>query len=465
MSTSVALPIARPMTSFVSELAGTFTAEARRFLGLDEPGIACSLERPKDARVAWMVKSEWREGPRKGLVVELFDAQSTAPAWARVGPWALSYRRLPDGREPTQAPEFAGYLKGLRERLERALKAGDTAANEAMRGALDAFLPWLGIDDEMFRQVSSGHAGLVATLRLGFRCNQDCSFCWQDRDWPEPPADYYYRWLDEMADRGVTSLSISGGEPTIHKELVGIIAHAKRRGMNVSIQTNAIRMRKKDYLAKLVEAGLSGVFVSFHAPDAAVSDAMTRAPKTHQPTLDGIEACLAAGLDVRLNCVVERLNHELLPRHAETIVERFIRPFPGNPPKEVTYTFPSAYWDPEEWTKAIVPIDELRPFLITAVRTLLAEGVEVQATGTCGFPPCVLAGVDEALRFLPPQAVSPMDASGRRYGKVCGECVMQSRCLGVRHEYQRVHGERGLVPFREEPKFVATVASGAFDKG
>jgi sulfatase maturation enzyme AslB (radical SAM superfamily) len=458
---AVSLPIARPMTSFVSELAGTFAAEARRFLGVDEPGLVVTLERPKDGAIPWMVRADFRDGPQRGLVLELFDAQSTARAWTRAGAWALSYRRLPDGREPTQAPEFAVFLKGMKERLEKLPAAG----HEAMRAALDAFLPWLGIDDEMFRQVSSGHAGLVATLRLGFRCNQDCSFCWQDREWPEPPAEYYFRWLDEMAERGVTSLSISGGEPTIHKELAGVIAHAKARKMNVSIQSNAIRLRKRDYLAKLVEAGLSGVFVSFHAPDAAVSDAMTRAPKTHQPTLDGIEACLAAGLDVRLNCVVERLNYELLPRHAQTIVERFIRPFPANPPKEVTYTFPSAYWDPQEWTKAIVAIDELRPYLINAVRVLLAEGIEVQATGTCGFPPCVLAGVDEALRFLPPASVSPMDASGRRYGAVCGECVMKDRCLGVRHEYQRVHGERGLVPFREEPRFVATVASSAFAKG
>jgi sulfatase maturation enzyme AslB (radical SAM superfamily) len=463
---SVALPVAQSLSPYVTTLTQGFSAEVLRFFGLhDTPLPLCILERPRDGRAPWLLRVEHRDGPRKGLTLELFDSGSSAPAWMRTGPYALSYRRMPDGREPTQVPELKPFLETVRDRVKR-LCSVPTPELEALQSALAGYLPWLGIEDEMLRQVSSGHAGKVATLRLGFRCNQNCSFCWQDRDWPEPDAEHYHRWLDEMAAQGVRSLSISGGEPTIHKEIVPVVEHARRLGMSVSLQTNAIRLRKPDFLKRLTDAGMSGVFVSYHSSDPDISDAMTRAPRTHQPTVEGIEACLAAGLDVRLNCVVERLNFQQIPEHARHIAERFVKPY-ARPVAEVTYTFPSAYWDPAEWRKAIVPIDELRPYLIEAVQTLIAVGVEVQATGTCGFPPCVLTGVDEAMRFLPPEAVDRLDASGRRFGKVCSECVMQSRCLGVRHEYQTVHGERGLVPFRTAPNIKANafVSNARIDVG
>ena len=178
---------------------------------------------------------------------------------------------------------------------------------------------------------------------------------------------------------------------------------------------------------------------------------MTRAPRTFKPTIEGIEACLAAGVQVRLNCVVEQQNFRHVPEHARTIVERFVKPFPSNPVREVTYTFPSAYWSPEEWKRALVPLDELRPFVLEAVHALTAAGVDVQATGTCGFPPCLLVEAPEAMRFLAPESVSTLDGSGRRYGGACEPCVMKARCLGIRHEYLQVHGDRGVRPFDKEP--------------
>ena len=55
---------------------------------------------------------------------------------------------------------------------------------------------YLGLDDDYYRRIFFGVVGGSANLRLGFRCNQDCGFCWQSRKWPEPPAEMYGIWLD-----------------------------------------------------------------------------------------------------------------------------------------------------------------------------------------------------------------------------------------------------------------------------
>lgn len=377
----------------------------------------------------------------------MFDGARAAPAWIRGARYALAYRRLEDGRDPHEVPGLAERLRALRARFEAADRDGGW---ESLTAALMRCLPFVGIEDWMFRQVSQARSGTAAMLRLGFRCNQDCSFCWQGRDWPEPPAEHYLRWVDEMAALDVRNLSISGGEPTIHPALHDVIARARDHRMNVTLQTNAIRLGKAETLRRLVDAGLSQVFVSLHSADADTSDRMTRAPRTFGPTVRGIEACAAAGVKVRLNCVVERANYTRLGDHARFVVERFVRPYPENPAQEVTYTFPTTYFDQGLWREALVPLDEVRPHLLEAVSELSRAGVAVQALGTCGFPPCVLRGAPEAIWWLDSEGLDEMDLSARAFGEACQRCAERPRCLGVRREYLEVFGDRGLVPFEAE---------------
>ena len=99
---------------------------------------------------------------------------------------------------PAPASRRLDRLRRLRRRLE----SGGGA--EGFRAALQDFVPYLDLRDELYRQVSfSRGAALEGTLRLGFRCNQRCRFCWQGRRWPEAPAERYQGWLEEMAEQGI----------------------------------------------------------------------------------------------------------------------------------------------------------------------------------------------------------------------------------------------------------------------
>ncbi|WTO33242.1 radical SAM protein [Streptomyces achromogenes] len=85
-----------------------------------------------------------------------------------------------------------------------------------------------------------------ARLYLTFRCNSRCGYCnvWQDPVFDghrELTADGLRRCLDELAELGVTYLDITGGEPSLHRELVTAVRHARDLGMTVELTTNAIR--------------------------------------------------------------------------------------------------------------------------------------------------------------------------------------------------------------------------------
>ncbi len=85
-----------------------------------------------------------------------------------------------------------------------------------------------------------------ARLYLTFRCNSRCGYCnvWQDPVFDghrELTADGLRRCLDELAELGVTYLDITGGEPSLHRELSTAVRHAHDLGMTVELTTNAIR--------------------------------------------------------------------------------------------------------------------------------------------------------------------------------------------------------------------------------
>lgn len=419
-------PSTRALSPYVGLLRAEVEAGLRDLLGgLDDQELRLSLQ-GEDlvvdcAELHLRLGGVGPEARKRGEALRI-DPQRSTPAWRA----------------------------GLRARLAQPERAVRMAA---LARALDAWWPYARLPDEEFRKISSSPHGAYGTLRLGYRCNQDCWFCWQDRRAPSPPLEQMVTWLDELAALGVQSINFTGGEATTWSALPELVARvARHHGRVATLQTNAVKLARPEYTRTLVEAGLHGVMVSLHAARADVSDRMTRAPGTFERTVAGIEQALDQGLVVTLTCVVEEANHALLDEHAAFVVERFARRAPDNPVARVTYAHPTAYHEPGSWQDHQVPFDQVRPQLSAAVARLRAAGVPVQVGGPCGFPVCALdpAVVGDPYQVLERTVFSPEELVHRRFGPDCASCLHQPRCFGLRQEYLDRFGARGLVPTRSD---------------
>src|SRR5436190_5790326 len=247
--------IAVALSPFVPTLVDAVTAALRELLGV-----------PAHVSLVWHEKrvKPWRMEMKVGdLALQLHDPGSE-PAFFAGERVALGYRRIPD----------PALSRALVRRLRHAEREG--AWLDALHAALEAWRPFAGMQDTEFRNVSDAEA----IIRVGFRCNQDCGFCWQGRDWPGPPRAVLDGWIDEIAAGGVRRLVISGGEPTVYPELNDLVRHARALGLRVLLQTNAIRMAKAGFAQDLADAGVDTLLVSYHAANPALSDFLTRAPGT-----------------------------------------------------------------------------------------------------------------------------------------------------------------------------------------
>lgn len=388
------------------------------------------------------------------LELTLADRALGEGGWVSAGRLLLGYRYA--GPDPLADPKVRPSLEALGKLFARRQRQDGDRIAATLWTEHAKLRPMLGLNDDYYRRIFFGVVGGSANLRLGFRCNQDCGFCWQSRKWPDPPAEMYRTWLDEIAAAGIQQIAFTGGEPTLHRALPDLLRRARHdHGMRTMLQTNAIQLSKPAVLKRIVEAGVDRLFVSFHAADAEISDGMTRAPRTHHRTVAGIKAALGAGMRVGLNCVVEAANHRDLGQHAAFIVENFVRPFPDNPIESVNYSRPQSYFDQDLWRRSLVRMDVLEPHLLDAVRTLEDAGMLMDITaGSCGLPACLLRSRPHLIYLPQPNEVGMADPSFDRHAPdtACGRCALRRRCQGPGLGYLQVFGDAGLVPFDEAPE-------------
>lgn len=175
------------------------------------------------------------------------------------------------------------------------------------------------------------HGRSFPYLRLSLleACNFRCGYCLPDGHRPQPgrPADLNQdeigRLLRAFARLGMRKLRLTGGEPSLRRDLTEVIALAAAvPGIaKVAMTTNG------ELLARRIDAwraaGLSHLNVSVDALDRARFAAITGRDRLPQ-VLDGVDRALAAGLRaVKLNAVLLRgLNDDQLPAFIDFVRER-----------------------------------------------------------------------------------------------------------------------------------------------
>lgn len=153
-----------------------------------------------------------------------------------------------------------------------------------------------------------------AEIRLGFRCNARCGFCYyQDLlDTPaenEPTTKVLLDALKALRNNGATEIEFTGGEPTIKPDLPVLVRRARELGfVNVSIITNGLRVAKYEYAKRLADAGVNDILFSIHGHTAQLHDAHTGIPGSFDKILQAYGNMVALGVRCRISATVTGLN-------------------------------------------------------------------------------------------------------------------------------------------------------------
>jgi GTP 3',8-cyclase len=112
------------------------------------------------------------------------------------------------------------------------------------------------------------------------------------------------RLASAAVDVGVAKLRLTGGEPLLRVDLERLIEMLSALPVDLTLTTNASALPKKAQALK--DAGLNRITVSLDSLDDTVFKAMNDVDFPVSRVLEGIEAAQAAGMPVKVNCVVKR---------------------------------------------------------------------------------------------------------------------------------------------------------------
>lgn len=174
------------------------------------------------------------------------------------------------------------------------------------------------------------HGRTFPYLRLSLTeaCNYRCSYClpdgWRADGGPRfLDADEVRRLVSAFAGLGMWKIRLTGGEPSLRKDLTAIIAAvAATPGVRkIALTTNGCLLPR--HLPRWRAAGLTALNVSLDSLDRERFRAITGRDR-HDDVLAGVDQALAMGFDaVKLNAVLLRdINDDELPRWLDWLRER-----------------------------------------------------------------------------------------------------------------------------------------------
>mgnify|MGYP001592433940 CR=1 FL=1 len=294
-------------------------------------------------------------------------------------------------------------------------------------------------------------------LKVGFRCNNYCKFCVQG-DKRETFASKSFAELKaslaEGRRTGADGIVITGGEPTLHKEIAEIARSARAAGFKtVQVQSNGRTFCYEKFCRRLIEAGVTEFAPSLHGSRPEIHDFLTGALGSFLQTVSGMRNLRRLGQRVITNTVITKANYRDLPDIARLLVTLGVS----------QYQFAFMHMggraaENKDWLVARKAVIE--PWVKRALDVGIKAGRRVM---TEAIPYCLMRGYEEhvAESIIPQTMIFDAESvvadytrarrdEGKAKGPRCCECARFSECEGPWREYPEMFGWDEFEPLSQE---------------
>jgi MoaA/NifB/PqqE/SkfB family radical SAM enzyme len=278
----------------------------------------------------------------------------------------------------------------------------------------------------------------IGYIQVVRHCNHFCGFCSN----PATPWEHTFETMKELVDdlvgRGYFGVVMTGGEPTLHSDLPHIVRYASERGLHVRMITNGWRLGDRDFARALAEAGLSLVHVSIYSVRPEVEQALRGIGGTVERAFSAIEAAHAAGIEVNVNCVINKLNADHLDENVKVLCGRFpfLRHFVWN---NLDPSMGRAEVNQASFTPALrdfeLSLHRALSFLHKSGRSFRVERVPLCYMTEFGWASTetrkIVKGEERVVHFLDEKQTVRQTDWGHLYAEGCSVCSLRPICGGL----------------------------------
>ena len=171
----------------------------------------------------------------------------------------------------------------------------------------------------LWDKLKSKRAPLSYELEITARCNLHCRHCYINLPSNDPLArsgEMTLQEINAIADQAVSLGTIwvllSGGEPLLRDDFQEIYLSLKRKGLLVSVFTNATLVRD-EHITLFRKYPPRDIEVTVYGASPETYERVTRRPGSFAAFLSGLNRLLESGVKVRLKAMALRSNFHELP--------------------------------------------------------------------------------------------------------------------------------------------------------
>jgi radical SAM protein with 4Fe4S-binding SPASM domain len=148
-------------------------------------------------------------------------------------------------------------------------------------------------------------------IELTSRCNERCVHCYIPHENKITDIDdtLFYDLLDQCRDMGLLNLTLSGGEPLLHRHFLDFLRKAKGYDFSINILSN-LTLLNDEIIAEMKANRLSSVQVSLYSMDPEIHDAITKMPGSFVKTHDAILKLIENDIPLQISCPTMKQNKD-----------------------------------------------------------------------------------------------------------------------------------------------------------
>ncbi len=151
-------------------------------------------------------------------------------------------------------------------------------------------------------------------IHITGKCLNNCIFCSVNKHYnPEPTLKEIYKDIDRTLNNNFSRITITGGEPALHEDLLKIVKYAKHYYKNILIETNGTNFTK-EYVSQLIAAGITEFKISFHSHNRTTFSKISQNKNSFYVALNALSIFqqFKKHIKVSTNTVITKHNYKTL---------------------------------------------------------------------------------------------------------------------------------------------------------
>lgn len=313
----------------------------------------------------------------------------------------------------------------------------------------------------------------MVVMGIADKCNFNCLFCLdgQIKRKGSSSLQEIKVLFKEIKKSNEDTIMLMRGESLIRPDFFEILKAAKKCKLNVYVTTNGSMLSYYDYLVKIIERGVVQINLSLHSHIPAIANAISRNSSCYSLQRKAIENIdlynsmqkrKVKRITLNINTVVCNLNY----KHLDDLV-LYLKRLLKHTDFRIKFKFMvQGGVDTNIYKKLLPSLNEVRPHLSKAIGILSKKRIALSGFPLCAVPLYEGACVElqemlyhpqvylDSLRFKDSRTQDDVINQEFYKYKECKGCSLNSICLGVRRDYQRMNPDFNLTLSRSNPKDV-----------